>query len=103
MKIDSEIWRKVGERIITYYSPDRVFAYLGVQKQGLRFTVFTNGKRIPAVDSLDYERGGEKWGRLYVKSRSDLKAATRALKASHERLVKAIRHGENTGWWAEQN
>ena len=102
MKIDNGIWRKIGERNITYYSPDRVFAYLGVQKQGLRFTVFTNGNRLPAVDSLDYERGGEKWGRLYVKSRSDLKAAVRALKASHERLVNAIRRGENTGWYAEQ-
>jgi hypothetical protein len=103
MKIDSEIWRKIGERNITYYSPDRVFAYVRVQKQGLRFTVFTNGKRLTAVDSLDYERGGEKWGRLYVKSRSDLKPAIKALKASHERLVNAIRRGENTGWYAEQN
>ena len=102
MKIDSEIWRKVGERNITYYSPDRVFAYVRVQKQGLRFTVFTNGKRLSAVDSLDYERGGEKWGRLFVKSRTDLKPAVRALKASHERLVKAVRRGENTGWYAEQ-
>jgi len=103
MKIDNEIWRKIGERTITYYSPDRVFAYLKVQKQGLRFTLFTGGKRLKAVDAMDYERGGEKWGRIYVNSRPDLKPAVKALKASHERLVNAIRRGEATGWWAEQN
>lgn len=102
MKIDSEIWRKVGERNITYYSPDRVFAYLSVQNQGLRFTVFTGGKKLKGVDPMDYERGGEKWGRIYVKSNADLNTAKSALKISHERLVAAIRRGENTGWWAEQ-
>jgi Domain of unknown function (DUF5655) len=103
MKIDSEIWRKVGERNITYYSPDRVFAYMKAQKQGLRFTVFTNGKRLSCVEAMDYERGGEKWGLLYVKSKVDLRPAVKVLKASHVRLVDAIRQGENTGWWAEQN
>jgi hypothetical protein len=103
MKIDGEIWRKVGERTITYYSPDRVFTYLRVQKQGLRFTVFTNGKKLSAVEPMDYERGGEKWGRLHVKSHADLKHAIKALKASHGRLVEAIKRGENTGWWAEQD
>jgi len=103
MKIDSEIWRKIGQRNITYYSPERVFAYLRVQKQGLRFTLFTNGKRLTAVDSFDYERGGEKWGHLYVKCRADFKPAMRALMASHERIVKAVRRGENTCWYAEQD
>lgn len=103
MKIDNEIWRKVGERNITYYSPDRVFAYLKVQKQGLSLTVFTNGRSLKAVEPIEYERGGEKWGHLRVKSRTDLKPAIKALKASHERLVEAVRRGENTGWYAEQN
>jgi hypothetical protein len=101
-KIDGEIWRKVGERVITYYSPDRVFAYVKVQKKGLQFVLFTNGKRLSGVESLDYERGGGKWGRLYVRSQSDMKSAVRALRSSHGRLVEAVRRGENTGWWAEQ-
>jgi predicted transport protein len=101
-KIDGEVWRKVGERTITYYSPDRVFAYVKVQKQGLRLTVFTNGKPLQAVEQIDYERGGEKWGHLFVKSKSDLKSAIRALRGSHGRLVEAIKRGENTGWYAEQ-
>jgi hypothetical protein len=103
MKIDGEIWRKVGQKTITYYSPDRVFTYLRVQKQALRFTVFTNGKGLKGAEPLDYERGGKKWGRLYLKSRSDLKGAAAALKTSHMRLVSAIQRGENTGWYAGQD
>jgi hypothetical protein len=103
MKIDAEIWRKVGEKHITYYSPDRVFTYLRVQKQGLRLIVFTNGRKLSGVEPIDYEGAGEKWGRLYIRSRSDLKLAVKALKASHSRLVSAIERGENTGWYAEQN
>ena len=73
-----------------------MFAYVSVQKQGLRFTVFTNGKRLAAVDSLDYERGGEKWDACTFKSQTDLKPTAKALKVSYERLVEAIRRGENT-------
>lgn len=102
MKIDGDVWRKVGEKTITYYSPKRVFAYVNIQKQGLRLTVFTNGKTLPAVEQIEYERGGEKWGRLFVKSKSDLPSAIRALRGSHGRLVEAIKRGDNTGWYAEQ-
>ncbi|MFC1454247.1 hypothetical protein ACFLQL_03625 [Verrucomicrobiota bacterium] len=102
MKIHRDIWRKVGERNVTYYSPERVFAYLRVQKKQLRFTVFTNGKNLSDVESMDYERGGQKWGFLYVKSKGDIAVAARALKASHRRLSEAVRQGENTGWYAEQ-
>ena len=103
MKIRKDIWRKVGERNITYYSPERVFAYLKVQKKQLRFTVFTNGKKLAGVESLDYERGGQKWGRLYVKSKADIAISARALKASYRRIGEAVRRGENTGWYAEQD
>ena len=101
MKIDSEVWRKVGEKTITYYSPARVFAYVNVQKQGLRLTVFTNGKPLQGVEQIEYERGGEKWGRVFVKSKADLRSALRGLRGSYERLVEAIKRGENTGWHAE--
>jgi hypothetical protein len=101
MKIDADIWRKVGERNVTYYSPKRVFAYLGIQKRRLRLTVFTNGKTLPGVELIDYERGGQKWGRLYVESASDIPAAVKALKASHARICEAVSRGENTGWYAE--
>ncbi len=103
MKIDTEIWRKVGERNITYYGPTRVFAYVSVQKQGLRLTVFTNGKRLPGAEAFDYEGGGQKWGRLYVRSAKDLAVAAEALRAARTRLLEAIERGENTGWYAERD
>jgi len=100
-KINKGIWRKVGERNITYYCPERVFAYLKVQKKGLRFTVFTNGKNIPGVELIDYERGGQKWGRLFVSSEAEVQKAAKALKSSFNRIVDAIKRGDNTGWHAE--
>lgn len=102
-KLNKGIWRKVGERNITYYSPEKVFAYLRVQKKGLRFTIFTNGRNIPGVELIDYERGGQKWGRLLVTSESEIPKAIRALKSSFNRLVDAIKRGDNTGWYAEKD
>jgi len=101
-KIDKSIWRKVGEKGITYYSPERVFAYLRVQKKGLRFTVFTNGISIPGVEAIDYERAGQKWGRIFISSQSQIPRTSKALKTSFKRLVDAIKRGDNTGWYAEK-
>jgi hypothetical protein len=101
IKINKSIWRKVGERNITYYCPERVFAYLKAQKERLRFTVFTNGKNIPGVELIDYERGGQKWGRLFISNESEIPKATKALKSSYSRIVDAIKRGDNTGWYAE--
>ncbi len=102
MKIDSDIWRKVGERLITYYSPQRVFAYVSVAKKGLRLIVFTNGKRLRDVEQIEHEEGGQKWGRIYAKAKSDYRTVIRALTDAHKRLVAAIKRGDKTGWWAER-
>ncbi|MBM5810980.1 MAG: hypothetical protein FJ191_03285 [Gammaproteobacteria bacterium] len=101
-KSGKDVWRKVARKSITYYSPERVFAYVNVQKQGLRFTVFTDGKKIQGVEAVDYERGGEKWGRFVVRTPPDISMALRALKASRQRILGAIKRGENTGWYAER-
>lgn len=101
IKSQKDIWRKVARKSITYYSPERVFAYVNVQKQGLRFTVFTDGKKIQGVEGIDYERGGEKWGRFVVRKPSDLPHALRALKTSLQSILGAIKRGEKTGWYAD--
>ena len=103
IKINKSIWRKVGEKNITYYSPEKVFAYLKVQKKGLRFTVFTNGRNLSGVELIDRESGGQKWGRLYVTKDSEIPKAIRALKSSYNRLDDAIKRGDNTGWFAEKD
>ena len=81
----------------------KVFAYLKVQKKGLRFTVFTNARSIPGVDLIEYESGGQKWGRITVSSQSEIPKAIRAFKSSFNRLVDAIKRGDNTGWYAEKD
>jgi len=103
MKSGKDIWRKVARKSITYYSPERVFAYVNVQKQGLRFTVFTDGKKMQGIEAIDYEHGGEKWGRFVVRKQSDFSHALRSLKASQQSILAAIKRGEKTGWYADRN
>jgi hypothetical protein len=103
MKLDSDIWRKVGERLITYYSPQRVFAYVSVAKMGLRLVVFTNGRRLRSVEQIEHEEGGQKWGRIYAKTKADYPDVIRALTDSHKRIVAAVKRGGKTGWWAERD
>jgi len=100
-KLNKEIWRKVGEKNITYYCPERVFAYVKVQKKAIRFTMFTNGKSIKGVEPIDYDRGGQKWGRLWISNEHEKSTATKALSTSFKRITEALKRGDNTGWFAE--
>jgi hypothetical protein len=100
-KIDKAIWRKIGQYSITYYSPERVFAYVRVQKSGLDVTLFTGGRNLGSVEQLEYKRGGEKWGWMLVKSKRDIAHSLKALSRSRSRVLNAVHRGEKTGWFAE--
>ncbi len=85
--ISDEIWRKTRESPgVTYYSPERVFIYLRFQKQGLRLHLFTRGEKLEGVEAFAYERGGAKWGRIYLRSEKDL-----------ERVFAAVRPPDRPG------
>jgi hypothetical protein len=58
---------------------------------------------LSGVELIDYESGGQKWGRIYVTKDSEIPKAIRALKSSYNRLVDAIKRGDNTGWFAEKD
>jgi hypothetical protein len=73
-----------------------------VGEVGLRFSVFTDGRRMQGVEAFDYERGGEKWGRFAVRKQSDLSHALRALKTSLHWILGPIKRGEKTGWYADR-
>jgi hypothetical protein len=100
--ISDEIWFKVtGRPGVTYYSPERVFIYLRFQKQSLRLTVFTNGEELSGVENFTYERGGAKWGRLFIRSKKDIDKAIAPLKKSLKLIKEAFKANEPTGWYAE--
>ncbi len=100
--IAEEIWMKVTVRPgVTYYSPLRVFIYLELQKQAIKLTIFTRGEKLRDVKNFDYDRGGAKWGFLYIRNEDDIKNVIPTLKKSYELVNEAIKNNEQTGWFAE--
>lgn len=100
--ISDEIWLKVTMKPgVTYYSPNRVFIYLNFQKQGLRLTIFTRGENIRGVKSFQYQKGGAKWGRIYVRDEKSLDNILLVVNKSYELINETIKNNETTGWYAE--
>jgi len=99
--IDDEVWVKISDKSITYYSPERVFAYVRGQKTQIRIQPFTRGEPMEGVAPFGFARGGHKWGRIILKTEGDLQKVVAALKEAHCRIREAIRNNENTGWFAE--
>jgi len=101
-EISDTIWHKATKTpVVTYYSPERVFVYLNLQKQGLKLHVFTRGEKIEGVKSLGYRRGGAKWGVLYLNDIAQLESALQAIKSSFSLIREAIKNNEPTGWFAD--
>jgi hypothetical protein len=99
--IDDEVWVKISDKSITYYSPERVFAYVSGQKTQIRIQPFTRGEPMDGVTPFGFARGGHKWGQIVLKSEQDLEKVVAALTEAHRRIREAIRNNENTGWFAE--
>ncbi len=101
--ISDTVWHKATKRpVVTYYSPERVFVYLNLQKQGLKLYLFTRGEEINGVTSLSRRRwGGAKWGELKLTDTTQLVNALEAIKRSYSLIREAIKNNEPTGWYAD--
>jgi len=97
---DDAIYFKIAKYRVYYYSPKRVFAAVALRQGFLNIHLFTNGKRLKKVEPFtgDY---GFKWGRLYVRNRTDLDNALAVLKRSHQMINECIKNNIPTGWYAE--
>ena len=101
-EISEEIWSKVGAQPgVTYYSPERVFVYLNIQKQGLRLTVFTRGEKLESVKQFKFRKGGAKWGITYLRDEKNLEKILPVIEECYERIKEAVKDNEPTGWYAE--
>jgi hypothetical protein len=100
--LSGDVWRKYGDKQVTYYSPKRVFVYLRFRKKkGVRLTIFTRSKSIPGVKQFDFERGGAKWGGITISSENQRAVVEKVVKQSFKRINAALAANENTGWFAE--
>ena len=96
--IHVDIWRKFSKTAITYYSPEKMFVYLGFQKRGIRLEIFTNEENIEGVENI---RNHTNWGRILLKSDKDFDKVISAIKRSYEIMKKAVKENINTGWFAK--
>lgn len=64
---------KVGERLVSFYSPERVFLYLYPRRTMLRVIVFTGGRPLGGFKQFEYEKGAEKWGGLGIPQIGELR------------------------------
>lgn len=99
-QLSDETYVKVGEKTITIYSPERVFIYVKPRQKTLGLTIFTRGEELANVMQIDIAHGGEKWGRFIVRTEADAANALVAAKESLERIKRATKENETTGWYA---
>jgi hypothetical protein len=97
-----KVTRTIAKSGFFYYSPEKVFLSIKIQKQGLRLRLFTSGKHIKGVDVISQDGSyAQKWGQLYIKSSTDIASAIKSIKKSNDLIHAAISNNENTGWYAE--
>ena len=96
LNMDEKVWRNYGEKYTSYYSPQRVFTYLKIQKKGIRVLLFNNGKIMKGVKNRQ-----PKWGVFRITENSDLSDAKNNWKYSLELIREALKNNENTGWYAK--
>jgi predicted transport protein len=102
IRIHKDVWIKVVKSGVFYYSPEKIFFSVKIQKKALLITLFTSGKYIKHVKPVSEEGTyGQKWGRFYIRNTSDIKTSIEVLKKSYELIRKAITNNENTGWYSE--
>ena len=95
LDLDDTVWRKFGEKLTSYYSPKRVFIYLGIQKGGILVYIFNNGSKINGVTNKRV-----KWGTFKIANDNDLKNAIPKWKKSLSLIRHAVKNNENTGWYS---
>lgn len=104
-KLSDEIWYKVAKYPgASFYSPERVFVFYNPRKPGFSLELFTGGEKLPGVKSLAVKTekgGGEKWGRVNARSKSELEKIFPAVKRSFQLIKEAIKNNEPTGWRAK--
>ena len=102
-KIREEVYRKIAKSAITFYSPERVFAYTYLQANRIKIDLFTRGNKIANVKNYspdEPKKGGAKWGYIYISKKEDVPKAITAIRQAYVNVREAIKINERTGWYA---
>lgn len=97
LKINPDIFRKFSRTAITYYSPEKMFIFIRLQKTSIKVEVYTNQQDL---ENFRNYTNHENWGTSTIFNEKDLENLMPSIKKSYEIMKKAVRDNINTGWFA---
>jgi predicted transport protein len=96
--IDEACFYRVGNAVITFYSPQRAFVHVYPRQNVLRLVLFTRGEALGDVQPISRRGPGRKWGAYSVSDQNELLEAFPWVEESYRRLTVAAGRNEQTGW-----
>lgn len=97
LRVNPEIFRKFSRTAITYYSPEKMFIFIKLQKTSVKVDVYTNQQNLENVRNYTNH---ENWGTSTIFNEKDMKNLMPSIKQSHEIMKQAVKDNINTGWFA---
>lgn len=99
LKINPEgIFRKFSKTHITYYSPEKRFIAIRIQKTSINLEmIYTNRNPLKGVKNY---KNHENWGSAKISDENEIENLMPSISQSYEHMKKAIKENVNTGWSA---
>src|SRR3989344_9392156 len=97
LKITPEIFRKFSRTAITYYSPEKMFIFIKLQKTSIKVDVYTNQQNLENVRNYTNH---ENWGTSTIFNEKDIENLMPSIRKSYEIMKQAVKDNINTGWFA---
>ncbi|MDP4039955.1 MAG: DUF5655 domain-containing protein [Candidatus Pacearchaeota archaeon] len=97
LKINPEIFRKFSRTAITYYSPEKMFIFIRLQKTSVKVDIYTNQQNLENVRNYTNH---ENWGTSTIFNEKDIENLIPSIRKSYEIMKQAVKDNINTGWFA---
>lgn len=97
IKINPNIFRKFSRTAITYYSPEKMFIFVRLQKTSVKVELFTNQQKLENIRNYTNH---ENWGATTLFNEGDIQKLIPILNQSYEIIKQAVKDNINTGWFA---
>ncbi len=95
LALDDRVFRKVTKTGLTYYCPERVFAFVYFRTDHLFVELFTGGRHGPDVESF---RASPQWGHFRVRDDASHLRALELVRASLHDVREAVKHNRPTAY-----
>ncbi len=97
LKINPDIFRKFSRTAITYYSPEKMFIFIRLQKTSIKLDLYTNQQNLENVKNYTNH---ENWGTSTVFNEKDITELMLSINQSYKIMKESIKENINTGWFA---